>query len=143
MPSFSFEVLTPEGLKFQATVYEILLPTPQGMIGVLPHHIPLITLIIPGVISIRHRETDSEEQLEHLATSGGFVDIAGNRVRVLADSAQRADDIDELKVQAALAQAQELKKNARDQVSLADATALIEENLARLKVTEIKRRRRR
>ncbi|MEX2054750.1 MAG: ATP synthase F1 subunit epsilon [Candidatus Andersenbacteria bacterium] len=137
---FSFELVTPEGLIFQANVYEALLPTPQGQIGILPHHRKLTTVVVPGVISIRHRETDTD--MEHLATAGGFVEIEGRRVRLLADSAERADDIDEMKAKEALERAQELKKAAKDQVALADALALIEQNTVRLKVAELKRRRR-
>lgn len=138
----SFEVLTPDGRKFQADVYSISLPTPDGLIGILPHHIPLISLVVSGVISIRHRANDQDDQQEHIATAGGFVEIDGQHVRLLADSAERADDIDELKAQEALARAQELKHEARDAVTLADAVGLIELHSARLKVAELKRRRR-
>ncbi len=141
MSSLSFEIITPDGLKFQEDVYEVVLPTPQGTIGVLPHHIPLISIVTPGVISIR-RHDSAQEEPEHLATEGGFVEINGKRVRLLADTAERADDIDELKAQEALAQARQLRAAAKDQVSLADATALIEKQTARLKVAELKRRHR-
>ncbi|MEX1997187.1 MAG: ATP synthase F1 subunit epsilon [Candidatus Andersenbacteria bacterium] len=137
----SFEIITPEGLKFQAEVYAVVLPTAQGDIGILPHHIPLITIVTAGVITIRRREADEEDAREHLATAGGFVEIDGKRVRLLADTAERAEDIDELRVQAALERAREMKKNAKDQVALADAVALIEQSMARLKIAEIKRRR--
>ena len=140
--SVSFELITPAGLKFSANVYEVILPTPRGQIAVLPNHRKLTTIVSPGVISIREKPETSDDDLEHLATSGGFVRIDGRRVRLLGDSAERADDIDELKVQAALDKARELQKTAKDQVSLADATAVIEENLARLKVAELRRRKR-
>lgn len=143
MPQFSFEIVTPEGLKFQAEVYEAIIPTPQGYIAVLPHHVPLISLVATGVISIRHRKDDADEHLEHLATTGGFVEISRHRIRVLADSAERADDIDELKAQEAIAHARHLRQQTRDAIALADATALIEQNTARLKVAELKRRSRR
>jgi F-type H+-transporting ATPase subunit epsilon len=142
MAQVSFELITPEGLKFQENVYEVMLPTPDGYIGVLPHHIPLITIATPGVISIRRRSDDRDEDVEHMATSGGFVEIDGKRVRLLADSAERAEDIDEFKAQEALKRAKELQTTHADQVSLADAARLIETNLARLKVAELKRRRR-
>lgn len=139
--SISFELITPEGLKFQSDVFEVMLPTPQGQIGILPHHIPLITIVSPGVIMIRHNENDLLDNAEHLATSGGFVEISGNRVRLLADMAERADDIDEMKAKEALEKAREVKKSAKDQVALADATSIIDQSLARLKVAELNRRR--
>ncbi|MDP3997392.1 MAG: ATP synthase F1 subunit epsilon [Candidatus Andersenbacteria bacterium] len=138
---FSFELITPAGLKFQADVYEVLLPTPQGQIGILPDHRPLINIVSPGVISIRHNRQHTDDQLEHMATAGGFAQIDGRRLRLLADLAERAEDIDEFKAKAALERARELQHAAKDQVSLADATALIEQNTARLKVAELKKRK--
>ncbi len=142
MAVLSFEIVTPQGVKFQSEVAQVQLPTPDGEVGILPHHIPLITVVSPGVISITHAEVRSGEQVEHMATSGGLVEIDGKRVRLLADTAERAEDIDELKAKEALARARELMQTARTQVSLADATALIEQNTARLKVSELRRRRR-
>lgn len=141
MKQITFEIVTPEGLALEAEVYEAILPTPEGYIAVLPHHIPLISLISPGVISIRHRADDPDTALEHLASAGGFVEVGHHRIRLLTDSAERAEDIDELKVKAALEQAQKLRQGATDDVSLADTVAIIEQNTARLKVAELRRRR--
>ena len=141
--TISFELITPDGLKFQEEVYEVVLPTPEGRIAVLPRHTPLITLVVPGVLMMKRRSTDTADRVEHVATSGGFAEIDGHRIRLLADTAERADDIDELKAQEALQKAQNLKAENKDQVSLADATRLIELNTARLKVAELKRRKRR
>lgn len=140
--TITFELITPEGLKFSGPAYEVIVPTPQGYIAVLPHHIPLVTIVNPGVISIRKRPEDSDENLEHLACAGGVAEVSGRRVRVLADVAQRAEDIDELRAKEALEQAKALRASAADQVALADVTGLIELNLARLKVAQLKRRRR-
>lgn len=139
----TFELVTKEGLKFSDEGYEIILPTPQGQIAILPHHIPLVALASPGVVSIRLRQSDSDEKLEHFAVSGGLVEIDGKRVRLLADTAEQADDVDEAKAKEALEHARELIKNAKDDVALADATAMIERNLGRLKIANLKRRRRR
>lgn len=137
-----FELITPEGPKFSGRAWEVILPTPQGQIAVLPHHIPLVSIISPGVISIRHHQEDPDDRMEDLACAGGVAEISGKRIRVLADSAERAEDIDEMRVKEALAKAQELRRAAADQVALTDAVGLIELNVARLKVTELKRRRR-
>ena len=144
MPApISFELVTPAGLVFSADVFKVLLPTPGGQIGVLPHHRPLSTLVVPGVISLAQQASAAEGDYEHIATAGGFATVSGARVRLLADHAERADDVDELAAQAALARAQALRREAKDEVSLAEALSLIEQNLARLKVAELKRRRRR
>ncbi len=142
MQQITFEIVTPEGLALEAEVYEAILPTPNGYIAVLPHHIPLISLISPGVISIRYRADDPDTALEHLASAGGFVEVGHHRIRLLTDSAQRAEDIDELKAKEALEQAKKIRTNATDDMSFADTRAIIEQNTARLKVTELRRRNR-
>ncbi len=143
MEKITFSLITPDGVKYENDVYEVVLPTPNGQVGILAHHAPLISLATSGVISIRHNPDEAESQLEHLATSGGLIEVDGNSVRLLADTAEHANDIDELRAKEALAQAQELQKTAKDHIAAADATALIERNLARLKVTELRRRHQR
>lgn len=142
MSALSFEIVTPAGLVFHDNVYQVLLPTPNGQIGVRPHHASVVTLLVPGVISIQRRAADPEEQWELVATAGGFVEIDGKQVRLLADVAERAEDIDELKAKAALVRAEELKQTQQEDVSLADVTGLLGLNMARLKVAELRRRRR-
>ncbi len=77
MASLTFELITPHGITYAQDVYEVVLPTPYGHIGVLPHHLPLISLVVPGVISIRRHPGDSEQQREYVATSGGIIEING------------------------------------------------------------------
>lgn len=141
MAELKFELVTPEGVKFTEEAYEIMLPTSEGQVAILPHHIPLVSLAVPGVVSIRRKQSDSDAQLEHFAVSGGLIEISGTNVRLLADSADHADDVDELKAKEALDKARELAKTAADDVSLADATAAIERHLSQLKVAELKKRR--
>jgi F-type H+-transporting ATPase subunit epsilon len=123
-------------------VWEAILPTPNGYIGILPHHLPLISLVSAGVITVRRQKDTPDQYCEHLATSGGLVSIHGREIQLLADTAERAEDIDELRAKEALAQAKELQLTAKDHVSLADATRLIERNSVRLKVAELHRHRR-
>lgn len=143
MAAFTFELVTPEGVKFAQDAYEVMLPTPDGQIAVLPHHMPLVSLATAGVISVRHNQDDPDSKLDHFATSGGLIEIEEGKIRLLADSADHADDIDEMAVQEALERAQQLRKEAEDHVALADATGMIEANLARLKVADLKKNRHR
>lgn len=140
MAQLIFELITPEGIKFHKEVYEVVLPTVMGEIAVFPNHTALVTIGVPGAISVRNNPTDPDSELDRFATSGGFIEISGKWVKFLADTAEHADAIDELRAKQALERAQELKHTAEDDVALADATRLIERNLARLKVTELKRR---
>lgn len=138
--ALTFELVTPEGIKFTEEAYEILLPTPNGQIGILPHHMELVSLAVAGVVSVRRRAGDADSEMEHFATAGGLIEIDGKRVRLLADTAEHADDIDAMKAQVALEEARKLAKTAKDHVSLADATALIERYSAHIKVANLKRR---
>lgn len=140
MADLTFELVTPEGVKYTEEAYEILLPTPTGQIGILPHHMALVALASTGVVSVRRHEGDADSQLEHFAISGGMVEIDAKRVRLLADTADHAADIDTLKAQEALEHARELAKSAEDHVALADATALIERYSTQLKVAGLRHR---
>ncbi len=142
MSNFSFEIVTLEGLKFQEDVWQVEVPTATGIVGILPHHIPLLSIIAPGVIHIWRRENISEDQIEHIATQGGFIEIDGKRVRLLADSAERADDIDELKAQEALERAKNMRSGVHDEMSLSEVTGIIQRESARLQVAKLKRRTR-
>lgn len=142
MSELLFELVTPEGPKFSESVWEVIIPTYEGQIAVLPHHTSLVATVVPGVLSVRRRSDDADDALEHIACAGGVAVIDDKRVRILADVAEHAHDIDELRAKEALTQAQALKKTAADQVTAADAAGVIELNLARLKVAGLRRRRR-
>lgn len=135
-----FELITPEKVAISEEVYELILPSEKGQIAILPGHMPLITILRPGVISVRRQKTDSDEKMDHLATSGGFVEIGNNVVKVMVDTAERAEDLDELKIEAARTEAIRMTHEARDDVSHADAVARLETELARSKVRNIRKR---
>lgn len=138
-----FQIITLSGVKFDEDVYEIQLPTPDGNIGVFPNHMPLVSLAVPGVISVRRNERDSNDKLEYFATDGGVIEILDNTVRILADEAVHAEDIHEESTKKALQAAEEAYKNAKDKVSLDKAQALIDRQAVRLNVAKYKRRNRR
>ncbi len=137
------ELVTLSGLKFSDDVYEVILPTPDGLIALFPNHMPLVSLASPGVISIRHRESDADDKMELFATNGGVIEINDRRVRVLVDEADDSSEVVEKEIEEALKLAQEEAKNAKDQVSLEKATQVIQTQQARLRVAELRRRKRR
>ena len=138
-----FQIITLSGVKFSEEVYEIQLPTPDGQIGIFPHHMPLVSLAVPGLIAVRKNEKDSVEQMEYFATDGGVIEILDNKVKILADEAVHAEDIHEESSKKALIAAQEAYKNAKDKVSLDKAQAMIDRQAVRLNVAKYKRRRNR
>lgn len=136
-----FDLITPEKTALSVEIYEVMLPSLNGQISILPNHMPLVTLLKPGVISIRYKQNDDDEELEHLATSGGFVEVNQNTVKVMADTADRADELDDLKIEEARELAKRLASQARDDVARTDATVRLETELARFRVKNLKRRR--
>lgn len=137
-----FELVTLDGSKFGEDVYEIVLPTADGYIAVFPEHMPLVTLATPGVISVRRKAGDPDTRLEYFATNGGVIEIGNNHVRVLVDEADREDEINEQEAQKAFDVAQNMQRQAGDRVSLEHAQALVDRQASRLRVAELRRRKR-
>jgi F-type H+-transporting ATPase subunit epsilon len=134
------ELITLDGQKMNEEVYEVILPTSDGQIAVFPSHTPIVTLAIPGVISVRRNRADTDERMEHFATNGGIVEISGDRVRVLVDEADTAAEISAEESQKALERAETMKREAKDKVELDKAQAMIDRHAVRLKVSELRRR---
>ena len=137
-----FELVTLNGVKYSEDVYEVQLPTPQGYVGIFEHHAALVTLAVPGVVSVRAKANQPDDLMEHFATNGGVIEVSDDTVRVLVDEADAAEEINEAEIQKALEHARSLRAEAKDQVSLDHAQSLIDRQSVRLQVAGLKRRRR-
>jgi F-type H+-transporting ATPase subunit epsilon len=137
---FHFKLVTLSGTKFDEDVYEVDLPTLDGQIGVLQHHMPLISVATTGAIAIRRNSKDSDANREFFATNGGVIEVADNVLSMLVDEADHADEINESEAQAAMERAQKMKAEAKDEVSLEHAQALVDRNAVRIQVAGLKRR---
>ncbi len=126
----TIEIVTPEKIVHHLHGTEVILPTIDGQIGVRPGHIPLITVLKPGEIEVKH----SSHAPSYYAVAGGFVEVLGNVVRILADSADRAEDLSEEKINAAIARAERMKEEATEQGQFDAAFSLLEASIARMKV---------
>lgn len=140
---FHFQLVSISGKKFDEDVYEVILPTLDGEIGVLQDHMPLVSVAKTGVIVVRRQPKDSDLQREFFATNGGVIEVSDNTLRVLVDEADHTDDINEAETQKALERAQKMKAEAKDEVSLEHAQALIDRQQVRLQVAGLKRRHQR
>lgn len=129
------EILTPERQVHSSQGEEIIVPTLQGVIGIRQGHLPLIAPLKAGVVIVKKEGGEPE----FLAVAGGFVEVLPDGVRILADSAERAEEIDEKSIREAMRRAEQAKVEAADQKEFSEALALIEHNLARLKVVQRKR----
>ena len=138
-----FQLVSLGGVKLDTEAYEVLLPTLDGVIGVLPGHMPLISAATHGVVSVRHNANDKDDMMDVFAISGGVVEVANNTLRVLVDEADHSDEISEIEAQKAFESAQKMKSEAKDQVSLEHAQSLVDRSMVRLQVAGLKRRRHR
>jgi len=138
-----FQLVTLDGTKFGEDVYEVLLPTLDGQIGVMPGHMPLVSVATNGVVSIRRNASDRDDMMDHFAISGGVVEVRDNVLSVLVDEADHADEISEQEAQKAFELAKKMKSEAKDQVSLEHAQSLVDRSAVRLQVAGLKRRQRR
>lgn len=126
------EIITPEKIVHQTQGDEVILPTLDGFIGVRKGHLPLISPLKAGEITVK----TNRGHKEFFAISGGFVEVLPHSVTVLADSADRAEDIDEKAVKEAMELAADLKKKAPSDVQFTEATALLEMNLAKMRAVK-------
>ena len=117
---------------FEEEVGQVTMMTRNGEITVLPHHLPLVTILEPG--ELRYKKNNEEH---FLAVSGGFVEVkSDNTLSILADTAERADEIDLARAEAAKAKAERLMQEARSKadVDFVAVQANLERALNRLKV---------
>ncbi len=136
------KLVTLGGVVIDQEVYEVIVPTHEGEIGVFPDHEPLVTVAKSGVVTVKLDKSHSSDRHEFFAISGGIVEITGKTIKILVDEADHGDDIVEAETEAALARAVAMRDNAADQVELDKAHQLIDRHMVRLKVADLHRRRR-
>jgi F-type H+-transporting ATPase subunit epsilon len=132
------EIVTAERVVLSDEVDQVNVSTADGRVGILPRHEPLLTVLVPGELVV----VKSGERTEY-ALSGGFMEVLSSRVTILADTVERADEIDEARAEAARARAQELLRASQGDRDAALAEAELRRSLVRLKVASLNRLRRR
>jgi ATP synthase F1 epsilon subunit len=135
-----FELVSTTGTKFDDEAYEVLVPTQGGTIAVFEDHMPLVSAGQPGVISIRRKQSDKDDDMQNFAVNGGVMEVDGKTLRFIADDISSPEDISEKEAEAALARAEELVSNAGTQTALAEAHRMLSHSQARLNVARMKRR---
>ncbi|PLX21065.1 ATP synthase F1 subunit epsilon [Candidatus Parcubacteria bacterium] len=129
-----FEIVTPERMVLQEQVQQVVAPTKAGEITVLPGHIPLVSSLQSGVIEVKNEKGEYEV----MSVSGGFLEVLKDKVVVLADTAERAEELDEKRIEEARARAEESKKDIRtfDRERFASISAKMAKELARSKAAK-------
>src|SRR4051812_43947707 len=139
MAKLSVEIVTAERqVLAEQDVDMVVAPGTEGDMGILPRHAALLTTLRPGVLRLKR---GSDEQV--MAVSGGFLQVANDRVLVLADTAERDEEIDEQRAEQARRRAEQAleaaKRGAGPQVE--SARIALRRSLARLQVAQRRRRR--
>ena len=123
------DVVSAEEQIFSGDAEFVILPGIMGELGVYPRHTPLLTQIKPGALRIKMPGKDEDELV---FVQGGFLEVQPNRVTVLADTAIRARDLDEVKAMEAKKRAEEAMTNKESEESMATAQAELSVALAQL-----------
>jgi F-type H+-transporting ATPase subunit epsilon len=136
MATMRLEIVTAERLVYSEDVNVLVAPGIDGELGILPNHAPLLTVLQPGEIRVVQ---DGQET--YMAVSGGFLEVLGNKVTILADTAERVEEIDAERAEEALKRAQESVAASASEVDLERAVASMRRSQARLKVARRRRSR--
>lgn len=134
----SLEIVTAERVVLAEDGFDIVLaPGVKGELGILPHHAPLITVLETGELRARR----GNEEIS-MAVSGGFLEVRDDRVTVLADTAERSEEIDIARAEEAKRRAQELLASRRADIDVAAVLAAVRRAETRIRVAERRRTRR-
>lgn len=123
------EIVTPEAVTYSEDVDMVTLPAIEGEMGVFPMHVPLMTQVVSGEVSVR-----KDGQDYFLAVGEGFVEITGERVAILTDMAIKSADIDEAKAEEARKRAEERLQQQLSDEEMANVSAALAHSIAQLKV---------
>lgn len=129
--SFTLNVVSPTGAVYSDEVEFLVVPGEAGELGILPNHSPLMATLNIGVIRIT-----KEGKVSKMALSGGFMEVGGNKVNILAESAEIADTIDIARAKAAKERAEQRLASKNADVDMVRAELALLRAVARLKATE-------
>ena len=137
MATFRLELVTAERMVYSDDVNIVIAWGLEGQLAILPHHAPLMTMLQPGELIIKN---DNEET--YMAVSGGFLEVRPDKVIILADACERAEEIDLARAEEAKRRAGEIMEAPSPETDTAAAEAALRRSLVRLKVAERIRRKR-
>jgi len=129
-----FKIVTPERVVYENDILQISIPTMSGEITVLPHHVPLVSVLQAGELRIKDADGD-----QVVAVAGGFLEVRGNNeLMILADHAERAEEIDLERAEQARARAEKELEEAkhRQDVDFSKLQAVLEREMNRTRVAK-------
>ncbi len=122
------EIITPERKAYEETVDDVNVPTVEGHIGVLGHHLPLFTILSEGEIKIREGNKEF-----FMAIGGGFMEVVSNHVSILVSRAVHAHELNEEEIKKAESSARDLIANETRGAELAGAQPILRRSLLEMK----------
>ncbi len=127
--TLKLEIVTPDAVAYSADVRSVTLPAITGQITVLPHHVRLLTRVVPGEIIVHH-----DGRNESVVVGGGLVEVTGARVAIVTDMAVPAERIDEAKVEEARQRAKDRLREKLSNEEVALTNAMLARALAQIRV---------
>ena len=127
------EIVTPQGLVFSQEVDEVTASGTEGEFGILPGHVPFVTTLKIGMLTCK---VGSESK--YFFVNWGYAEVGHDKVLILADSAEKSDEIDFERAQAAMKRAEERMKQAEN-VDFKRAETAVERAVTRIQIAELKR----
>jgi len=138
MSTIKIDIVTPEKAIYSGEVDMAVIPGEMGELGILPKHCPLLTTLQTGEIRL-----NKGDEVESIFISGGFCEVLPDQITVLADVAERADEIDTERAQEALDRAEELMKHKDDKADISTAEASLRKSHVRLKLAQKRKKKQR
>jgi len=136
MAGIKLDIVTAEKVVYSGDVDLVVAPGVEGQLGILPHHAPLMTMLQPGELRIRKGGEES-----FLVVTGGFLEVRPDQVIILADAAERLEEIDVARAEAARCRAADRLKERIDTLDVARAEASLRRALARLEFAQKRRKK--
>lgn len=134
LKKFQLEVISPERVFYTGDVEMVELTTTEGDIGIYAGHIPLTTIVAPGVLTI----TESSDRLKEAAVLEGFMEITPEKVTILAQSCEWPEEIDINRAREAKARAERRLKSTDEAVNMTRAELALRKSLVRIELAERK-----
>jgi F-type H+-transporting ATPase subunit epsilon len=127
------EIVTPQGLVFSEEIDEVTASGSEGEFGVLPGHVPFVTSLRVGMLTCK-----AGNEMKNFFVNWGYAEVGPDKVLILADSAERSDEIDIERAKAAMKRAEERMKKA-EEVDFKRAETALERAVTRMQVAEVRR----
>ncbi|MBI5103020.1 MAG: F0F1 ATP synthase subunit epsilon [Nitrospirae bacterium] len=127
------EIVTPQGLVFSQEVDEVTASGTEGEFGILPGHVPFVTTLKIGMLSCK-----VGSETKYFFVNWGYAEVSHEKVLILADSAEKSDEIDYERAKAAMERAEQRMKQAEN-IDFKRAEAAVERAVTRIQIAELKR----